>query len=41
MELAATNVRELNVSAKEIPSTAGPTAADQNPVNLAGDSVPN
>ena len=33
MESAAKNVRELNVPARELPSTAGPTAAAQNPVN--------
>ena len=33
MELAAKNVRELNVPTQELPSTAGPTAAAHNPVN--------
>ena len=41
MELAAKNVRELNVPAWELLSTAGPTAAAQNPVNQVGDNVDN
>ena len=41
MELAAKNVRELSVPARELPSTAGPTTAVQNPVNLVGDNAPN
>ena len=38
MESAAKNVRELNVPTRELPSTAGPTAAAQNPVNQVGDN---
>ena len=41
MESAAKNVRELNVPARELPSTAGPTAAAHNPVNQVGDNAAN
>ena len=41
MESAAKNVRELSVPARELPSTAGPTTAVQNPVNLIGDNALN
>ena len=41
MESAAKNVRELSVPVRELPSTAGPTTAVQNPVNLVGDNAPN
>ena len=39
MELAAKNVRELAVPARDLPSTAGPTAAAHNPVNQVGDNA--
>ena len=41
MESAAKNVRELHVPAWELPSTTGPTAAAQNPVNQVGDNATN
>ena len=41
MESAAKNVRELNIPARELLSTAGPTAAAQNPVNQVGDNAAN
>ena len=41
MESATKNVRELSVPARELPSTAAPTTAVQNPVNLVGDNAPN
>ena len=41
MESVAKNVRELNVLAQELPFTAEPTAAAQNPVNQLGDNATN